>query len=112
MEPVCTIAPPRPESFMAFAAACAVKNLPLKDDAEEAVILGLLDLEKRLRREDTSVVEQHVETTESVDRRFHGSFADRRQSNISSMDDDTLARRVDLARDRLGPGTLAAVVDN
>jgi hypothetical protein len=27
-EPVCTIAPPRPESFMAFAAACAAKNLP------------------------------------------------------------------------------------
>src|SRR3984893_9870720 len=30
MEPVCTIAPPRPESFMAFAAACAAKNLPLR----------------------------------------------------------------------------------
>src|SRR5690348_15913399 len=38
------------------------KELALKDDAEEAVILGLLDLEKRLRREDASVVEQHVET--------------------------------------------------
>jgi hypothetical protein len=30
MEPVCTIAPPRPTSFMAFAAAWAAKNLPLR----------------------------------------------------------------------------------
>src|ERR1700737_3785015 len=88
------------------------EELALKDDAEEAVILGLLDLEKRLRREDTSVVEQHVETTESVDRRFHDGFAGRRQSNIASMHDDTLARRVDLARDCLGLGTIAAVDDN
>ena len=97
---------------MAFAAALRGEELALKDDAEEAVILGLLDLEKRLRREDTSVVEQHVETTESVDRRFHDGFASRRQSNIASMHDDTLARRVDLARDCLGLGTIAAVDDN
>src|ERR1700746_761093 len=88
------------------------EELALKDDAEEAVILGLLDLEKRLRREDTSVVEQHVETTESVDRLCHDGFASRRQSNIASMRDDTLARRVDRARDRLGLGTIAAVDDN
>jgi len=30
MEPVCTMAPPRPKSFMAFAAARAAKNLPLR----------------------------------------------------------------------------------
>src|SRR5262252_11063910 len=88
------------------------EELALKDDAEEAIILGLPDLEKRLRREDTSVVEQHVETTESVDRRFHDGFAGRRQSNIASMHDDTLARRVDLARDCLGLGTIAAVDDD
>src|SRR6202040_3841914 len=88
------------------------EELALKDDAEEAVILGLLDLEKRLRRKDTSIVEQHVETTESVDRRSHDGFAGRRQSNIASMHDDTLARWVDLARDCLGLGTIAAVDDD
>src|ERR1700752_1025664 len=88
------------------------EELALKDDAEEAVILGLLDLEKRLRREDTSVVEQHVETTEAVDRRFQDGFAGHRQSNIASMHDNTLARRVDLARDCLGLGTIATVDDD
>jgi hypothetical protein len=57
MEPVCTIAPPRPEAFMAFAAAWAAKNLPFRVISRKRSYSTSLDLEKRLRREDPGVVE-------------------------------------------------------
>ena len=78
----------------------------------EAVVLGLIDVEEGLRREDAGIVEQHIETTETVNRRFYDCFAGRRQGDIAGMHRDTLARRVDLVGSRLGFGDIATVDDD
>jgi hypothetical protein len=82
------------------------------EDHFKAVIFNPIDLQKRLRRKDAGVVEQHVETTELIGRRFHDGFAGGRQGDIANMHEGTLAFRVDFARGRLGLGTIAAIDDN
>jgi hypothetical protein len=70
MEPVCTIAPPRPEAF-SFRSGLGGEELALEDDVEKAVVFDLVDLEERLRREDAGVVEKHVDATKLANRRLH-----------------------------------------
>jgi hypothetical protein len=71
MEPVCTIAPPRPAGLHGLRSSLGGEELAFKDDVEEAVVLKLVDLEERLRREDAGVVEEHVNATKLADRRLH-----------------------------------------
>jgi hypothetical protein len=90
---------------MAFAAACAAKNL--EDDAQEPIILSLGDLKEWLWPEDAGVVEQDVETAKAIDRCFHCCFASRRESYVSNVRDSALPRCVDFFSSGLGPGGVA-----
>jgi hypothetical protein len=63
---------------MAFAAACAVKNVFLRMLSRTTVVFEFRDLQERLRCEDASIVEQHIQTAELVHRRLYNGLADRR----------------------------------
>jgi hypothetical protein len=75
-------------SFHGLCGGLSCKELAFEVDVDEAVEFRRVDLEKRLRREDTGVVEEYVQATEPIDRRFHNSFASCWMSNVANMNED------------------------
>ncbi len=90
----------------------APEERALEDVVEETIVLGLSHLEERLRREDTCIVEQHVETAESVDCGLHEGLTGRRKGDVADMRDSTLARGIDLMGGCFGLGGITAVDDD
>jgi hypothetical protein len=88
------------------------KEFALEDDVDEAVVLRFVNVEKRLGRKDTGVIEQHVETAEPFHCRLHKGFASSRQSDVPDVHEGTLAFWIDLARGSLGFGPVATVDHN
>src|SRR5262249_40434153 len=80
-----------------------------ENDVDEPVELGLGHFDERLRREDTGVVEKHIETAETGARALHDRFTGRRQSDVAYVHSNALARRVNLPCSRLGFGGIATV---
>ena len=97
---------------MAFAAACAAKNLPLRMTSRKRSYSASSSSRNGLWREDAGIVEERVEATKPVYRRLHHRFAGRRQSDVACVHGDTLARRVNLFRGRLDFGKVAAIDDD
>src|SRR5690348_3633045 len=105
------MAPPRPAAFIAFAAACAMKKA-LEDVVEKTIVLGLGHLEEGLRRENAGIVEQHVETSEPIDRGLYEGLSGRRKGDVAGISDGTLARGIDLTGGRFGLCGIAPVDDD
>jgi hypothetical protein len=93
------MAPPQPAAFIAFAAACAVKKVPLRIlSRNRSYSLGHLD--ERLRREDAGIVEQHVETAEPIDRGRYEGLSGRRKDDVAGIGDGPLPRGIHLTGGR------------
>jgi hypothetical protein len=111
MEPVCTIAPPRPAArgLHGPRSSLSGEEGAVEDVVEKTIEFDLGHLEEGLRREDAGIVEQHIEAAEAVERRLHESFAGGRQRDVAHIDGDARPRRVDIMGSRLGLRAIAAV---
>src|ERR1700732_4000436 len=108
MEPVCTIAPPRPAAFMAFAAACAMKNLPLRMMFRKRSYSSSVTSKNGFGPKMAGVVEQDVQTAKAIERCLYRCFSCRRQGNVAHMGDSALSGRVDLLGSGLSFGGIAS----
>src|SRR3981081_2106102 len=96
MDPVCTIAPPRPAAFMAFAAACAMKNLPLRMMFRKRSYSSSVTSRKGFGPKIPALLNRTSRRAEAIERCLHRCLSGRRQGNVAHMGDSTLSGRVDL----------------
>ncbi len=79
---------------------------------DEAIILGLVDIEERLRAENAGIVKQNIEAPKPIERDLHHRLTDRRHGNIPDMSDSFLPGGIDRLDSGLGLGAIAAVHDD